>query len=605
MLPVTLEPAPPIPQVRVADFAPPAEPSCDLVGDAPAGAEEDRCRRVAVAGDVVAWCGSTRRLWHRGSPRLTVDDPRPCDRVEIQGDRVLFAMYEEIEIRDVATGEVVRTLSRAAAALAHAPMSAPVETPAVAFTGDRLFQIDFPRVTAWDGERVRWSRWNERSTDMEDSIPNDDAFVHAALAGERLFVSRSADAVVVLDAGTGDAIAELRGPSGRPRVFPADDGRSFVWIGDGAPPLRYDVPEAPAPLGGDEDARVVGNGGDLVGGTLRVGDAAVEVGGDVYDWRIAGDGGRVAIARWQGDVEVYDVTSGRVARRVAGVFAPPSHPPTSFALSDDGRWLAVASATDLRLLAVDDPAADLLVGGVRVSAFQPGAHAIAVAEGEGVRLWDPDARVDRWRVPDLGLDRPAASLVFDGDTLVVASEDEVNRVDVRTGIARVLPDRVEVPTEPSPTVTRLAVRDGALVVLTETEAVAWDLASLRPAPTDRIAGREPSVRPPCEGGPAYGLERGTASVARDGRRLATGGDDGLVRVWEPDTCRLLTVLATGDDATVTALAWLPDGRLASGDARGLVHLWDVAASRRVAVLSADTRWAVWTDGQVARGALRP
>src|SRR5262249_41641658 len=59
----------------------------------------------------------------------------------------------------------------------------------------------------------------------------------------------------------------------------------------------------------------------------------------------------------------------------------------------------------------------------------------------------------------------------------------------------------------------------------------------------------------------------------DGLRLATGGEDGVVRVWEAETAKELVTLS-GHTSTVLSLAFTRDGRrLASGGADKTVRIW--------------------------------
>lgn len=77
---------------------------------------------------------------------------------------------------------------------------------------------------------------------------------------------------------------------------------------------------------------------------------------------------------------------------------------------------------------------------------------------------------------------------------------------------------------------------------------------------------------------------GALAFSPDGKLLASGGTDALVKLWNWHKPRALASLQ-GHQGSVTALAFSPDGKvLASGGADGTVRLWDVAGRRLRATL---------------------
>ena len=65
----------------------------------------------------------------------------------------------------------------------------------------------------------------------------------------------------------------------------------------------------------------------------------------------------------------------------------------------------------------------------------------------------------------------------------------------------------------------------------------------------------------------------------DGRTLATGGEDRMIRLWEVSTVRLLAEWEA-HDGNVSALAFRPDApTLVSGSTDGTLKLWDLVSIR--------------------------
>ena len=89
-----------------------------------------------------------------------------------------------------------------------------------------------------------------------------------------------------------------------------------------------------------------------------------------------------------------------------------------------------------------------------------------------------------------------------------------------------------------------------------------------------------------------------------GRRLASGGGDRTIKLWDPASGQLQATLE-GHSGSVWALAVLPGGRLASGGGDGTIKLWDPACGQLQATLEGHSGWvmalAVLPGGRLASG----
>jgi hypothetical protein len=228
--------------------------------------------------------------------------------------------------------------------------------------------------------------------------------------------------------------------------------------------------------------------------------------------------------------------------------------PTWAAVSADARRVAFASATRSGWLDVETGARADVAGGLRSAAWSPAGHELAIGgDDRTVIVVDTDAGTTR--TIERGEYGFALSWSPDGRKLAWADDTGAVEIAATAGGARL---RL-VADQPIGALAFAA--DGArLYGGGRGKLWIWDTttgSAETVSPWHRVGGVRVLVRSP------------------DGRALATGGDDGDVRLLDVET-RAASVLA-GHAARVSVLAFAPDGRsLASADVEGSVRVWDVA-----------------------------
>jgi pentatricopeptide repeat protein len=418
--------------------------------------------------------------------------------------------------------------------------------------------------------------------------------------GRRLASASVDGPIKIWDPTTGRELATLRGQGGYwTRVAWSPDGRRLASSGDSGTIQLWD------PDTGQGTAR-------LTRTSLRVRSLC---------W--APDSRRLVIIGYYRTVRLWDVDTGRQTDAFRG------HTRCEVASwSPDGRLIALAGEGP-KVLLRDTETKRLSIlptghtGWIRVLSWDPRSRLLATASADGViRLLDVAGQ------REAGVLRGHTGAVLsvawspDGCRLASASTDQTVRVwDVKTqketaalrghtsgvnGIAW-SPDgrrlasagddqtvRVwEVGSGPDPSLLR-----GSPGSLT---AVSWapDSRRLASACVDRTirvwdadAGKQLAILTV----PTHQVSRDHShsnlvralSWSPDGRRLASGGDDGALRLWDVGT-RKGTTLFYGDDNIVTAVSWNPDGRrLASWDYSMALKVWDTNSGKLLLTLHRST-----------------
>ena len=293
------------------------------------------------------------------------------------------------------------------------------------------------------------------------------------------------------------------------------------------------------------------------------------------------DGATLASAGEDGEVRLWDAPSFRLRLALAG----HSDMVTCLAFSPSGAILATGSldaSVKLWETGSGQERASLHghFDGVSAVAFAPEARQMATGGFDGsVRLWEPAAPIF---TPEACLSYPGepAGVAFsaDGQSLRAAGTAGVVRWNVRAGWPFERAGKIEKAT------ALAAAPDGSRYA---TAAPGGKVMLHRADNDERIAtfeGDAATVR--------------SLAFSADSRLLASGDQNGVVRVWDLIALRLSGSFAT-PGAPITCVAFSPDGTqlaVATADDRGKsagsVTLWDVETRRQIGTLAGHERGAL-------------
>jgi WD40 repeat protein/serine/threonine protein kinase len=414
--------------------------------------------------------------------------------------------------------------------------------------------------------------------------------------GKRLAVAVGVNEVRILDAGTGGVVKSFPGdvsfrrsaafsPDGKQLATGGMYGLVELWDPDRGRLIRtfkgqfsgvFHLAFRPdgkclASAGADGSVRLwdTAGGGEAV--SIPLGSA------NVRGIRLSPDG-RIAVAlASETSAQLWNAATGerlgdpvKLAHKIAGgCFSGDSK---RLALVDEGKQVAIrdtASGKVVRDFDHDGPAGSLpspLTAGLSAQALSSDGRWFACpGPADVVKVWD--AENGREYRTFKGLKKLANSLAFspDGRHLAAAEDSGAVRVwDLATGREEWgadLADSYVTWLVFSPDGKRLAVAGGNVGTKA---AVRGDVRFLD-AETGREGGRTLK--------PHMGLTE-DPRFSPDGRRLATAGADGAVKVWDLATGQE-TLTLKGHASIVTGLAFSPDGhRLMSASADGTVRVWD-------------------------------
>jgi WD40 repeat protein len=292
------------------------------------------------------------------------------------------------------------------------------------------------------------------------------------------------------------------------------------------------------------------------------------------------DGERLAVARDEGRIELWNVASGEVVRRLPGDSFADNE--VSFGTEKKPRWVVSAGLSgtthviDVRTRRAT--AALELDANAQSAAMSPnGAHVVVAYVDGPARIWDVSTEKPVLSLPANG----AWSAVYSGDgKRVLTADDDAARVwDAQTGS---LLAKLSALSSSLGIISAAFSSDGERVVTggVNGNVVVWDVAAEREVAI--LKGHTDEVE--------------SVAFSRDGNFVASGSEDGSARVWEVEKGRRYTRIGANDDQ-FGGFSW--DGKLALAQGSdGTLSAWPVTREPRPTLVPAGKvdSWSFSPDG---------
>jgi WD40 repeat protein/tRNA A-37 threonylcarbamoyl transferase component Bud32 len=351
-------------------------------------------------------------------------------------------------------------------------------------------------------------------------------------------------------------------------------GNGAIWDAKQRIPLHWSWRIGPAAsLAISADERTLATGSES--GEVRLWDIAEGEARARYRWQPN------AIVRLAFSPDNRTLAAANAEGQVQQIDAAVRHVPTRLqAAAMNGRVLAWSPDGEMVAAAARGGAAYLFdrrtgttravlrcpVQDVRCLAFAPDGRTLAVVclEEPFVRLWD--IAEGRWRTSTASHPSPVTAIAFspDGRWLASLAGDTVCFWDPATAAPR-----GSLAAGPNTRAMAFAP-DGSSLLTAGSTLQVWD-----------VGEDEQAIRKAASAVPA-GAMAVCLAVTRDGRLVASGGEDGSVRLWKRAADRTLTpdkaaLLRPAGGGAVSILGFAPDAKtLLIGQGGGL-ELWDLAS----------------------------